>query len=383
MCQKKTKIEKMKENKNKDKKAALMITWVISIIILAVGFTLLIMFFYSVDWRGNIDDEVCHQSVIFRATAPGLTKEYLPLKCKTDKICITDRNILQGKADCSNDFGKISGIKNVRVSNVKEVEALYAEEILNCWTMMGEGKVDLFYQDARVHGFGTVYPSCVICSRIAFDNDLKLDLSGMDVEKYMREYKVPGQEISYMQYIGGERGLIDVKKNLITAKEDFTVPDVETGKVGKVEVQGDTGGTIETDDIDDKILIDPATGNKETLTSELAIMFMQITAPEGGKVLSNTLEGLGLASGFGFAVSPKVMGPVILKTLTSPWTWAVIAIAGVSQQGAVYRNRAITMGYCGDVEVGDRARGGCSVVRTVNYNAADISQYCKNIESIP
>jgi cystathionine beta-lyase len=38
---------------------------------------------------------------------------------------------------------------------------------------------------------------------------------------------------------------------------------------------------------------------------------------------------------------------------------------------------------CGDVSVGKDARDGCSVVRTVNYNVKDLSQYCSIIESIP
>ena len=59
-----------------------------------------------------------------------------------------------------------------------------------------------------------------------------------------------------------------------------------------------------------------------------------------------------------------------------------MAIAGVYQQGSVAYNRAITAGYCSDTLTGPEAREGCSVVRTANYDAESISQYCKNIESI-
>ena len=60
---------------------------------------------------------------------------------------------------------------------------------------------------------------------------------------------------------------------------------------------------------------------------------------------------------------------------------AAILAAG-AQQVKVAQSRGVTAGYCGDISVGQDARNGCSIVRTVKYDAEEIKKYFSFIESI-
>ncbi|MFA7708307.1 MAG: hypothetical protein WCX73_05140, partial [Candidatus Pacearchaeota archaeon] len=340
----------------------------ITIILLVVGFAIAFYFLVMFDWTGNIDQEVCHQSVIYRATLPSIAgaKEYVPLKCKTDKICITS-GIIGGDCD---EFENLDGVAKAKVNSVKEIEKIIAGEIVDCWTMMGEGKVLVFDQWlAREYGVGDVGSSCVVCNRIAFDKEglanAGIDLSEMDVMEYMQTHAVPDKDVSYYAYLSGGGGMISIKDNL-------ELPDIKENEKNEI-IEGD------------KISIDLEDFSEENPlgTEELSIVFMQITAPKHFDTFRNAAVTLFGSYGVSFIVSPKLATKSTLALLKSPWTWAMVAIMGAYQQGSVSYNRAVTSGYCGDVSAGDEARDGCSVVRTINYNAEDISQYCSIIESIP
>ncbi|MEI6731173.1 MAG: hypothetical protein WCK90_00680, partial [archaeon] len=52
-------------------------------IVIVLGFGLILLVYFQINWTGNIDSEACHQSVIFRATLPSTLgiNSYVPLKC--------------------------------------------------------------------------------------------------------------------------------------------------------------------------------------------------------------------------------------------------------------------------------------------------------------
>jgi len=121
---------------------------------------------------------------------------------------------------------------------------------------------------------------------------------------------------------------------------------------------------------------------------ELAVLFMQISAPEGNTVLMNTVKtalGVGSAS---FIIAPKTTwtlasgaGRVIAS---NPIVSGIAVILGLGiQQGITYNNRNIASGKCEDVMTGNDARNGCSVVRVMEYDASSLQQYCSVIESKP
>jgi len=353
----------------KEKKGSMTMNMLVMIIILVVGFAIVFYFFVMFDWTGRVDEEVCHQSVIYRATLPSLAgaKEYVPLKCKTDKICITS-GLIGGSCK---EFENLKGITKMKVKNSQEIEQIIAREIIDCWKMMGEGKIQVFSQWlAEKYGVGDVGSSCVICNRIAFDKvsleKAGIDLSKIDVMKYMQRHAIPNQNVSYYGYLAGEGGKISVGESL-------TLVDIE--KVGDKITFVDGQFKLDTEEFSSQ---EPDKGE------ELSIMFMQITAPIYTKVISNTLKTAGIGIGSAFLTAPVVATKAV-GAAVSGWyvTLTLGAILGIYQYGSVGHNRAVTAGYCGDISTGDKARDGCSVVRTVNYDVEDLSHYCSVIESIP
>jgi hypothetical protein len=350
-----------------NKRGSLSAKQLVTIILLIIGFAILLFIFYQINWTGQIDKEVCHQSVILRATSPMETQNFIPLKCRTSKICATS-GIVGGK--CEDDFENTKGITKAKVESVSQVEKLVAQEVVDCWTMMGEGKVSVFSQYwAERFGIGEVYPSCVICSRIAFDGNLDLELGEMDVLDYMKIHRIPDGNVSYYEYLTEEGGRISVDGSL-------EVPDiVEEG--GELTVNPDGSDIIYFDDLEDTFV--------EEEKEEMAILFMQISAPTHQDSLLNVgkgVLGLGIAGGhfIGPSLTWKLVKAVGLKGGLYTLVAAIVG-AGVQQVNVGY-NRGVTSGYCGDISVGRDAREGCSVVRTIKYNEEEINKYCSVLESI-
>lgn len=369
-----------------DKKGDISVGVFVTTALIIAGFGILLYFGYQAITTGQADKEVCHQTVVLRATSPQIGQNYVPLKCKTEKICVTT-GLFAGK--CT-DFGSEKGITYAKVKSVEDVEKLVAQSIIDCYSMMGEGKVSIFSQYiAQTYGLGSVYPSCIMCSRIAFDKEklgkAGIDLSTMDLVNYMRTHLLPGKDVTYYDYLAGENTAG------FTSKDKFELPVFKTEN-GKI-VQG-------TENVDMESLSGEALASEierqkkdEALQEhELAILFMQISAPSHGESAWNAIKTVGGTAAGTYAAAPRVstwLAKGIGKLCTAGgWVGPAIclgtlAIAGIYQQGNVAYNRAMTAGYCGDISVGNEARSGCSAVRTINYNVDDIKQYCGIIESIP
>ena len=346
------------------------VIWIIvGVILLLVGFALLLWFFYHAISTTDIDNQVCHESVIFRATLPGATKGYVPLKCATQKYCITDKLI--GSADCSEDFGDITKYNTVRIRNTNQLEKFYADNTLSCWNMMGEGKVSLFYQGAQSFGVGKdIYPSCVICSRIAFDKTFSQKLlNEMNLVFFMSTQLAPGSEKTYSQLLSNGADFTSIGDNL---KSSETLDEF-------IEALEKATGDKPSIDLDK-----PLDNGQNNIRNENAILFMQITSPDQKESISNIFKAAGIGIGASYIVAPATTIAASAKFVSGGWlTLATLAIFGVYQQGSVANNRAIAAGYCSDLLTGKGARNGCSAVRTVNYDAESISSYCLNVESIP
>ncbi|MBI2046650.1 hypothetical protein HYT26_00595 [Candidatus Pacearchaeota archaeon] len=376
MRNQKDKKKEMKE-KAKNKKADITTSQIVMIILLVLGFAIIIFFIIQLKWGGQVNSQVCHESVVLRGTLPSVTQGYIPLKCMTDKVCITSSTF----GSCA-EFKDVKGVTKVKISSDrdkarKDIEKAITQEIYNCWTMMGQGKLSLFSQElTKTYGIGTVYPTCVLCSRIAFDktslDKTGADLSKIDVFEYMMSHMVPGKNVSYYAYLAGTSpAQISIENDI-----SLTIPVDKDGKIVKIDEP------VSLDLYKEK----SGAGDAD----ELGVLFMQISSPQQGQAAinaGNTILGVAIGS---FLTAPKATiagGKLVGKACTTGWgpviCGSILAAAGIYQQANVARNRAITAGYCGDVSIGTDARNGCSVVRTINYNADDISSYCSVIESIP
>ena len=381
------------------KKGELSTTWIVSIILLLVGFVIISVFFYKFLFQDTIDKEVCHQSVILRGTAATLAVEledYVPIKCKTAKYCVTTRS---GKNLCP-DMQNEKGVTNIKVTNKEQIEKLLVQELLSCWKMMGEGKVSLFTQYfASTYGIGNVYPTCVVCSRVAYDYDslekAKIDLKAINMLAYMNKYRVPGTDKSYFRTLAGDGGQFKIPDQFYVLEENSKNTELTSEEKAKLDFDGltKTGGEIKAvENLEEKIGI---------YRNTTAIMFMQITAPGHWQAAKNVfgkvavLGGVAVAGGtYVVAKGTFVVGVTKMLSLAKGAATAVVSlpalaitagvalILGATWEYNIASNRAVTAGYCGDVSTGGKARSGCSVVRTVNYNLEQINQYCREIEGI-
>lgn len=161
-------IKMMLKNK-KALEAEVLIGIIITIAVAAVIF----FFLRGLSWKGTIDKEACHQSVIMRSLPAGIgeaMKRSIPLKCKTEDILI----------------------------NFEEEELVkqrIATAVYDCWWMLGEGKLDFF---ARPWGPSEV--NCVICSTISFSDATKSrykKISGF--ADYLKENKPVGKDKTYFE----------------------------------------------------------------------------------------------------------------------------------------------------------------------------------------
>lgn len=365
----------------KSKKAEISSKVVISLVILLIGFAILFIAFKNIFFgeKDLIDDRVCHESVILRATSSEATglSGVVPLKCKTEKICLSSK-LIGGK--CENEFKGAEDINKKQISRVSDAEEILSNELVECWNIMGEGKVSVFSQFfAEKYGIGDIYSSCVVCSRIAFDDEIKLNdgkLEDINVIEYMKNNKVPGKDISYYKYLSGDKKL-DIENAI-------KLPSQEKKENGEIEwIVGDeiikleeTSNTAENSE-------------KEIYSTnpsqEMAVLFMQISSPGHWNSAKNIFrDAFGTAILGRTLISGKIFNlKNVAKAAASPWFWAGVAILGVYQHANIYKNRGVSATYCGDISGSEnQARSGCSVVRLINYDKESISKYCDVIESI-
>jgi len=349
-----------------DKRGEISSTTLVTVFLLLIGFAILLFVILQIGWTGKVDREVCHQSVIYRASLPevGGVREYVPLKCKTQKICVTS-GFFGGECE---EYKNAESVWTVKVSKGDEgktqIERLIAQEIMDCWATMGEGKVAVFGDWLTQYGVGTVKSSCVICSRIAFDKEglekAGIDLDKINVMKYMYEHAVPDKDISYIDYLTANGGKMSIPRD-----DNIEIVDFDDYFNEK--------SNPETDAIE----ISQPLGKGEI--NELGIMFMQISTPTKTEVFKRYIEGIVGGFGGSFVLAPSVTA----TALKSPTTWIILAIIGAYEQVNTWGNQAITAGYCGDVSSGEDSIKGCSVVRMIDYGKEDISKYCSLVESIP
>ena len=62
-------------------------------IILILSFLVILFLWYQFDWKGSVNDETCHTSVIlkksvFERPLIGGKLVDIPLRCQTNKICV-------------------------------------------------------------------------------------------------------------------------------------------------------------------------------------------------------------------------------------------------------------------------------------------------------
>jgi hypothetical protein len=128
---------------------------IVILIILITSFAVILFLLFRLNLGELTDKEICHNSVVMKE------KSVIGgnLDCKTNYICIS------GGGECK-DFNPTITVK-IDASNKETIMKAIAEEMINCWWMFGEGKIN--YLDLT--DFRKVH--CAICSVIKFDEEIQ------------------------------------------------------------------------------------------------------------------------------------------------------------------------------------------------------------------
>lgn len=337
------------------KRGELTSSQIATLVLTIAGFVIALIFLLVFLDTGSLqENELCRLSVLTRATAPEALQRLAPLKCTTQKICLSK----SGTDDCTSDqfIGEDkSKINKEPAATKEEIEKNIAEAMYNCWSVMGEGKLDLFGGSADVGIWSTLGiddafekgTTCVICSRIAVSKDIdETTLASIDMNSYLETHQVPNS------------------------------PD------GKTYLQTFTDEQIRSYSHDFREAL-----NKESpaqSTNEIAVLFMQInTEKEWYEALFNT----GVKSGAFVLTSTSALSP-LGNLFTFSQSATLGALTGVTTGGIAafqtYRSKNIAASYCGKLTSVTDGRKGCSVITTFNYkNVRAINDYCKILEGQP
>ena len=198
--------------KREKKKGLISIETAVVFAVIVVSTIIIFIFLFRMNLGGTSEREVCHTSVVTRASA-SLLKESIPVNCKTNYICLSRDGTCE----------KMTTPEIKKVNTKEEVYEALAEEGANCWWMFGEGKMDY------VGTFKTGFTSdlyCSICAQVGFDDSLynlfstnpnivkKADLgipadyssfviSREDFYKYLANTNISGKDITYLDYFLG------------------------------------------------------------------------------------------------------------------------------------------------------------------------------------
>jgi hypothetical protein len=389
---------------------------IIITILAIIGFAIIIIALILINLGGESTEDMCKLSVLTRATSPNIAQAAIPLKCATKKICLTAK----ASAGCEDNFAGEKNVEYVKLTGDVYAQALKIEEVsanamYDCWSMMGEGKLDLFTNAPAQFGLNPAKTTCVICSRVAVDTGVNTDvLNQVNINDYIKMRQVPGSSLTYLQAFT-DKGVASYAKvennplqqateesNPQKAREDiaeyndaFSIVSW-TDKAKGVVASWGLGIEWESDakKYETKLMTTQATGynvNAEKIPTasgktvvvnrEMAFVFMQIKAPDPEDVVTN----LGLAGAtLGTAAFMSPAGKAVSGLIFSP-AGLVVAVAGgvaIAGYGAynAEQGQLAAAGYCGEFSTGSKAKNGCSMVQGINYNFKDINILCNSIE---
>ncbi len=321
-------------------------TQIITAVITIFSFLAILLFFLTPDLIGQSDEEICRLSILTRATSPEAFQKQLPLKCTTKKICLTTGS------DCTKFTGE-ENVQKIKLSNsrteesAKKIEETVANAMFDCWSITGQGKLDLFGDELSIKDFLNLNdkgPSCIICSRIAISKDLQENsaiLEKVDVNNYMQTQKVPGSSLTYLQ--------------TLTDRQVNSLPSEINQELAKPE-------------------------NQKRGTDQIAIVFSQIRADDiEDEFISGATAGAGVLLTGTYALGTFGTAITTFKHPILTFGSAILLVAGTGGLKAygASKHQDIAAVYCGQFSSSEQNKRGCSIVTQANYNNIDsINKLC-------
>jgi hypothetical protein len=186
---------------------------IITLIILITSFVVILFFLVRLNLKDTTDDELCHNSVITRAS--GSLGKNTPLKCHREYVCISS----------TNSCDKMTSAKVEKVSSKEDVYGILAEEMADCWWMFGEGKLDYVGKELSKQNY------CSICDQISFDSSLYNDpsksifpsgkLDKEELYNYLANNNVAESDKTYFEYFYGTNDFLGFKQELYSGGANF------------------------------------------------------------------------------------------------------------------------------------------------------------------
>jgi len=185
-----------------EKRGAMMMPVIISVVGIALFLVVIIIFFGGIPWKSAIDKEACHNSVVQRATFNAgpweIGKDVIPLKCKTEKVCITK------SGEHCDDFQlptRKNPVTEVKIKRDEETRIAVMDQIADsmydCHKMLGEGKINFMPHESYEENY------CLICARLAFDDEVKQEVQKVpygSFYRHLQQKKDPNGK-NYLSYI--------------------------------------------------------------------------------------------------------------------------------------------------------------------------------------
>lgn len=362
-----------------NKKGELTSTQIVSWILVIIGFAIVLAALFLFNLGGYTEEELCKLSVLTRATAPTVAQAAVPLKCKTSKICFSESS----SVECEDAFHGESDVEAIQLKGSDEQKILQIEEesakrMYDCWSMMGEGKLDLFGSGWDWVGLDQTKTTCVICSRIAVDKGVSSEiLNKVDINTYLRTHQVPGSSLTYLQAFT-DKGVNSFAK---VSDAPLQTPEQIKSAIGNTGVEDKSGIKEETL----KGYSDYSTKgeNDVIINREMAFVFMQIKSLTVLEVLKHLGEvGATFAGGAFLTGGGRFVEKLVL---TNPYTLGALVVGTIAVGGYGAHNarqgQLTAAAYCGDLTSNkESAEKGCSIVQGINYNAKDINTLCNSLQ---
>jgi hypothetical protein len=322
----------------KNKKSAVEFETIIKIILIIISLGIILGAIYILNLNNRIDIETCRASVLARSLPVGemLTKPAISLRCKTQHVCITMSG--NGKGCGVHDYKfQISDLSNDE-SIIRQIQEEIAGQFYDCWWMLGEGKADFFDESSwkTITGLAKTSNSCVICSVLTFDEQIKQRFPQIDVSSYLEKEKIPGKEQTFLDYFTSSE-----EDALLTRINEQ--PTIDTTKEYSITFMGIKAQSM-----------------KDILVKDAALL-------GGATIFTNFLPG----------------GSALLRgawniVRAHPVATAIVVASWVGTQGLfTIQSQHAAAAHC------DGNTNGCSILILGEYKASELGEVCANIDSIP
>jgi len=186
----------------KIKKGELTTQQIVILIIAITSFAIILFLLFRLNLGKTTDNEICHDSVVRRGNSI-LPEGTTPLTCHTSYICITEDGTCEEMTEPE--------IKKVKTK--EEIYQILADEMVDCWWMFGEGKIEYIKKGWTHENY------CSICSQLGFDNSIKNikdfeegQISKDDFYDYLMQKEISNKDLTYSEYFFGTKNINVLKE---------------------------------------------------------------------------------------------------------------------------------------------------------------------------